>query len=317
MSAFHRTYGSPPFAPAYMLHAFRPSPGWASARGCPDLQLTWRGYRVESAAADLLRAVTGIGDEDYSSRLCILYPQVTGFRLVMAMLTHPAWPLPIWNALQVRNRLRLHAPFRPGDEFDLEARVSGWRVLAKGVEIDIHTKLAQRGACRWESIVTFYYRGRFGAEAASGLALGAGATSPVIRESLPENGTESAAIESATWNVGDDQRWRFAGLTGDFNGLHQWDGYARRMGFPAAFPHPQRALGQCLARLPEPGPVPLELDLWIKGPVFFGRDVTLHHGPAAATGGRDFGLWLDGESRPALVGTLRAASAAAVDPPAA
>lgn len=295
MKALHRTYLAAPSAAAYMLNAFRPSPGWDPVRGCPDLRLTWRGYRVEPAAADLLRTISGVGDEKLAARLSILYPQVTGFRLIMAMLTHPAWPLPIWNSLQVRNRLRLHAPFRPGDEFDLEARVSGWRVLAKGVEIDIHASLSAGGVCRWESIVTFYYRGRYGAEAGSGLVLGARAASPIV----PEGG-----CESASWNVRDGQRWRYASLTGDYNGLHQRDWYARRMGFPAAFPHPQRVLGQCLARLPEPGPAPLELDVWIKGPVFFGRDITMRHHSEARYGGRGFGLWLDGESRPALVGTL-------------
>ncbi len=285
-----------------MLNAFRPSSGWTSDRGCPHLRTTWRGYRVEPAAAELLRTISGIDDEVFAARLCILYPQVTGFRLVMAMLTHPAWPLPIWNALQVRNRLTLHAPFRPGDEFDLEAGVSGWRVLAKGVEIDIHATLSLGGACRWESVVTFYYRGRFGSEAASGDVLGAAAASPSVQES---------DFETAAWNVGDGHRWRYAGLTGDYNGLHQWDWYARQMGFPAAFPHPQRVLGQCLARLPDPGPAPLELDLWIRGPVFFGRDVTMRHDSQPGSGARDFGLWLDGESRPALLGTLRPATAAA------
>ena len=247
MSALHSTYRAAPSAPAYMLNAFRPSPGWRSDRGCPDLRATWRGYRVEPAAADLLRAVSGIGDGDFATRLCILYPQVTGFRLVMAMLTHPAWPLPIWNALQVRNRLSLHAPFRPGDEFDLEAGVSGWRVLAKGIEIDIRATLALDGACRWESIVTFYYRGRFGSEAAGGQVRDAGAVSPSIPES---------DLESAAWNVGDGHRWRYAGLTGDYNGLHQWDWYARRMGFPGCLPAPAahpRPVSRPSPR-PRPGP---------------------------------------------------------------
>jgi len=295
MSTIHRTYRSAPRAPAYMLNAFRPSPGWSSARGCPDLRLVWHGYRVDSAAVDQLRAISGTGAGDFLGTLGVLYPQVTGFRLVMAMLTHPAWPLPIWNALQVRNRLRLLAPIRPGEDYDLELRASGWRVLAKGVEIDLHASLAQGGARRWESTVTFYYRGRFGAATEAGNALGAGPVAPVIQDE---------GLETAQWRVGGEDRWSFAKLTGDYNGLHQWDRYARRMGFPAAFPHPQRVLAQCLARLPVAGPAPLQLDLWIKGPVFFGRDVTMRHRPAAV--GREFGLWLDGESRPALVGTLAA-----------
>lgn len=299
MNALEKTYDAAPAAPAYMLQAFRPSPGWTSARGCPDLRLAWHGYRLEPAAVAGLRSICGFGGEGLADKLCLLYPQVTGFRLVMAMLTHPAWPLPIWGALQVRNRLRLHGPLATGEDFDLTARVSGWRVLAKGVEIDLHATLSKEGACRWESVVTFYYRGRYGEPSESGQALGAGASSPVLAED---------DLDTASWNVGVDHRWRFATLTGDYNGLHQWSWYARRMGFPAAFAHPQRVLGQCLARMPESGPGPLELDLWIKGPVFFGRDVTMRQQPSAAPGGRDFGLWLEGESRPALVGSLRASA---------
>ena len=296
MTAFHRIFGEAPSAKTYMLNAFRPSPGWNSERGCPDLRLSWHGYRVEPAAVDLLRATAEIGAGDSSSRLGILYPQVTGFRLIMAMLTHPAWPLPIWNALQVRNRLRLHAPLATGVDFELEAHPSGWRVLPRSLEIDIHMTLAQAGVRRWEGIVTFYYRGRFGAETEGGVAIGAGSSPPAVTGEAPE---------ATSWNVGRDHRWRFAKLTGDYNGLHQWDWYARRMGFPAAFLHPQRVLGQCLARLPDPGPAPLELDVWIRGPVFFGRDVTMRHHFVPESGARAFGLWLEGESRPALLGTLR------------
>jgi hypothetical protein len=296
MSLLGKVYKEAPSAPAYMLNAFRPSPGWKSARGCPDLRLTWRGYRMEPADLGTLRSICGFADAGLPGRLCLLYPQVTGFRLIMALLTHPAWPLPIWGALQVRNRLRLREPLATGEDYELEVHASGWRVLAKGVEIDIHATLSKEGACRWESVVTFYNRGRYGDPAESGAELGAAPSSPVLPDGL----------ETASWNVGSDQRWRYATLTGDYNGLHQWDGYARRMGFPAAFPHPQRVLGQCLARLPEPGPAPLDLDFWIKGPVFFGRDVTMRHRPCAASG-REFGLWLAGETRPALVGRLRTA----------
>jgi hypothetical protein len=311
MSARRKIYARPPFAPAYMLPAFRPSRGWRTERGCPDLHLQWNGYRIERDAAESLRALCGLRGDAGSTRLDLLYPQVTGFRLIMAMLTCADWPLPIWNALQIRNRLVLHGPLRADDGYVLDLRPSGWRVLAKGVEIDLHMTLAAKGELRWESVVTFYYRGRYGSEAASGQELGAVANAPAITSPGSETGGGAARdIELATWNVGDGHRWAFGRLTGDFNGLHEWNAYARRMGFPAAFPHPQRILGQCLARLPDPGPVPLTLDLWIKGPVFFGRDVALVRQPSASAGGGAFGLWLEGESRPALVGTLGAATAA-------
>src|SRR6185369_10158497 len=52
-------------------------------------------------------------------RAPVLFPQVVGFRLQMALLTHPAYPLPIWTALQVRNRLVRHVHVDPGEKLDL------------------------------------------------------------------------------------------------------------------------------------------------------------------------------------------------------
>lgn len=304
MSTLHRTYDDAPSAMAYMLQAFRPSPGWRSQRGCPDLRLTWSNYRIDPAAAVRLAAICGIdGNHSDSTRSAMLYPQVTGFRLIMAMLTHPSWPLPIWNALQVRNRITLHGPLPEASAAHLEVRPSGWRVLAKGLEIDLHTTLVHGGQLRWDSVVTFYYRGLYGDAAEYGETLGAPANSP-------NGGAESPGAATVRWNVGDGHRRAFAKLTGDYNGLHQWNAYARRLGFPAAFPHPQRVLGQALAHLPVADQAPLTLDLWIKGPVCFGRDVVLRHWPATAGTGHRFALSLVGESRPALVGTLAQPGAA-------
>ena len=212
----------------------------------------------------------------------------------MAMLTHPAWPLPIWRALQVRNRLLLHRLLQTGDTFDLIAGVAGCRVLEKGLEVDIHTRLQQGDICAWESVVTFYYRGRFGSATEHGAALGAAPISPVL---------DDLAKKTAQWRIDGGSRWQFGTLTGDYNGIHQWDWYARHFGFPAAFAHPQRITAQCLARLPSPGPAPHQLDLWIKGPVVFGSEVIQRQSPRGAGVGNDFALWIAGDARPALLGS--------------
>jgi hypothetical protein len=106
----------------------------------------------------------------------------------MTMLTHPLWPLPIWRALQVRNRLSMHRPLEAGASGNLIGRVAGWRVLEKGIEVDLHTQLQQRDACAWESVVTFYYRGRFGSPIEHGAGLGALPISPVIDDFSTKGG---------------------------------------------------------------------------------------------------------------------------------
>jgi len=77
-------------------------------------------------------------------------------------------------------------------------------------------------------------------------------------------------VEAALGRLNGEGRWRFGALTGDYNGIHQWDGYARRFGFAAASTHPQRAVALCLSHLPTPASGPQQLDLWIRGPAYYG-----------------------------------------------
>ena len=112
-----------------------------------------------------------------------------------------------------------------------------------------------------------------------------------------------AGVQIARWSAPPHGRLRFARLTGDYNGIHLSDWYARRSGFRGAFLHPQRVLGECLARLPpRSSAMPLWLDTWLKGPVYYGADVTLRaeESPDAVT----FALHVDGDERPAIVGRL-------------
>jgi hypothetical protein len=294
MSMRTETFTAPPSALRYMLQAFRPKPRWDSSRGIPALCITWRGFLFARDALHSIGNITGNEDAAPGGVLSLLAPHILGFRLLMAMLTHPLWPLPIWQALQVRNRLMLRGPIQIGDTFDLIADVAGWRVLEKGMEADLRLRLQQGDQCVWESIVTFYYRGRFGTTTAHGVACGAAPVSPA---------PDATYTTCAQWRIDNSGRWRFGALTGDYNGIHQSGWYARRFGFSAAFAHPQRVAAQCLAHLSAPGPAPQQLDLWIKGPVYYDEEVVLRRSPRDGHTGHDFALWIAGDARPALVGS--------------
>ena len=103
----------------------------------------------------------------------------------------------------------------------------------------------------------------------------------------------------------DAGHWTFGRFTGDYNGIHLWDWYARRFGFRRGLYHPPRVLGECLARLPriEDQDGPVRLDVWLKGPVSHGAQVRLH----AATSEHEasFALYAD-DARPSIVGRLAA-----------
>lgn len=277
-----------PSALAYMLGALhRAAPDRVA--GLPPLRFLWHGMRIERDEVARFAALTGLAA---SGCVPVLYLHTLGFRLSMALLTRRAWPLPIWGALQVRNHLVQHRPIVVGAVLELETRVAGHRVLEKGIEVDLHTTARPDDRPAWESVATFYYRGRFGE---------AGPASPLAR--APATGEQ----ELARWRTADGVGLRFGRLTGDYNGIHLWTPYARMSGFRRAFHHPQLVLGQCLARLPALDPEsPQRLDAWLKGPVFYRSEVVLR-GTAAAQA-TVFGLFADGDPRPAIVGRWSAAA---------
>jgi hypothetical protein len=280
---------SAPSAVAFMARAFLPSPGLTQDRGFPRIVQRWTRLRIDPKHVEAFHRATGIDDDDGIS---VLYPHVLGFRLQMALLTHPAFPLPIWSALQIRNRLVRHRSVDLRETLELETTTGAQRLVDKGIEVDLVSRLTRGSDCCWESNVTYFYRGRYGAggpetpEAASPELSGA---SEIERFQMPRRGG-----------------WRFGGLTGDYNGIHTWPWYARRFGFRTAFPHPQRVAGMCMARLRGPESDAQILELWIKGPVYYGANVVL----SATTNdqGIQFGLSLDGDHRAALSGRWQRAS---------
>jgi hypothetical protein len=252
----------------------------------PPLRAVWTGHEAGRDGLDELRRLTALPD---AASLPILYPQVAGFPLQMAVLTDVAFPLPIWGALQIRNRMLQRRAIPVGASLHFETRVAGQRTLEKGVELDLATTVHEGRDLVWESVNTFLYRGRrFGP---------AGPPSPGAAAPEVEGG------EVARWRTPTGTGWRFGRLTGDFNGVHWSDAYARFRGFRRAFHQPYAVVGHCLARLPAVADGAQGLDVWLKGPVYEGADVSLT--AREAPGETAFFLFA-GERRPAIVGRWRA-----------
>lgn len=287
-----RILPSAPSAAWYMLRAMLPK-----ARSVDSATLALQLPVMQPTARDLddFRRLTG---QNAGSALSIVWPQVWGFRLQMALLTDRTFPLPIWSALQVRNRLLQHAPVSANGRCARAVRARPARRVDKGVEVDLHSTLHdERGALAWESLTTFYWRGRGGA----------------ARTDAPSPRAESPRIEGdviARWPSGTGSGWRFGALTGDYNGLHSSDAYARAFGFARAFHHPPRVAAQCLEHLGVDTNAPCQrLDLWIKGPVFYGAELELRARRDAQACA--FALHVDADTRPALVGEWSIAAAGA------
>jgi hypothetical protein len=288
--SLHTTFLKRPSTIAYMVRAFIPSPGLKRTRGFPPIRMVWKNARVGRQELSSFLRFTGLR---LGQGMPLLFPHVFGFRLQMALLTHPAFPMPVWGALQIRNHLLQHRPIQADDSLELETRVAGQRILEKGAEVDLYTAVRSANELAWESLTTFYYRGRFGEQ---------GAPSPLARP------PEITGEEIARWQATGGSGWRFGDLTGDFNGIHWSSWYARAFGFRRAFHHPQRVLGQCLARLQATGTtVTQRLDAWLKGPVYYDSEVALR----TATGPQGIvcALFQDGEDRPAIIARWSAVNA--------
>ncbi len=279
---FHRR----PSVPAFMLRGLYPLQSQRSPGRFPPIRVTWTGHRIDGRRLDEFLRLTGLPS---GRGVPMLYPHVFGFLLQMVVLTRPTFPHAIWSVLQVRNHILQHAPISEDAVLDLETRVAGQRVLEKGVEVDLHTTIRSGDDLVWESLNTFYYRGRFGpAEAESPLA-----ASPAVGDTT-----------IARWRTPPKGGWRFGGFTGDYNGIHYWSPYARLFGFRGAFHHPQFILGQCLGHLPEvPAGGDLRLDVWLKGPVYYSSGVSLR--ADVGREGSTFALVSNGEDRPAILARLR------------
>ncbi|MBI5900555.1 MAG: MaoC family dehydratase [Rhodocyclales bacterium] len=265
----------------FMAQMWRPKPGGAALGPLPEIVAEWRGRRgTRAEQADFLQ-LSGMPAD---SELSILYPHTASFPLLMALLSHPAFPLPIWRVLQVRNRLALHEAIAPDAVLDFTVRSGERRVLKKGIEIDLQVTARRDGRAVFEATNSFYARGRFGPAGAEAPA------SPVL-----------GGPALAEWRMPEHGRLGYSRLSGDFNPLHLSDAYARRQGYARAFAHPQRAIGQCLGHLGGAlAQAPLCLETWIKGQVFYGARVALRAEPEARGG--TFALHVDGDERPAIVG---------------
>lgn len=289
MNAVSLEYDRRPSAVPYMLRGMLPVKRRASL--APQLGARWHGHRVDRDELASFNRIAGLPPGDAS--LPLLYPHAIGFRLAMAILTHPRFPVPIWGVLQTRNHLVQRRPMAIAERLDFETRVVGGRAVAKGAEFDLRTTVHAEGDLAWESVVTFFTRGRFG-EPEPAVPL---ARSPVVAGPLV-----------AEWTMRNADHWKFGHLTGDYNGIHMWDWYARRLGFRRALYHPPRVLGECLAHLPRPVAISdhdgrLRLDAWLKGPVPHGAHVRLH---AETSGAASTFALFAGDDRPCIVGRLEA-----------
>jgi hypothetical protein len=225
-----------------------------------------------------------------TSDLNILYPFTIVYPYIMRVLCRSEMPFSLFRVLNTVNSITMFRPLRIGDTVDILCYNSDLRVTARGIETDIFSQISSQGAKVWENVATYLLRGRFkeAGDESSSQSLEAIPDAPIV----------------AQWFFPARDRFRFARISGDTNGIHYWKKYARMLGFERDFAQPIRVAARCAAQLAlEASPGAAKMTFLLKGPVYYERHLTLR-GTGLDMGHR-FDLYCEGNDRPCISGKLQ------------
>jgi len=259
-----------------------------------------------------LKAFYEICDINHQSEyLHVLYPFTLVYPYIMRVLCSKEMPVSMFKVLNTRNSITMYRRIRPDERLDIDCHNCAPRIVPKGLEIDVKSVVSSGGESVWENITTYFYPGKFGIADASYSApiLDSIDDAPIIKE----------------WYFPAKDRFRFARISGDSNGIHYGSFYARMMGFKRDFAQPIRVVAKCVSSLPtntsvihswleevvancfEPlpvaeTPVPMRLDFYLKGPVYYESTLTLKN--IQTKNGNRFNLYCSGNDKPVICGNF-------------
>ncbi len=222
--------------------------------------------------------------------LHILYPFTLCYPYMMRILCRREMPFSLFKVLNTRTSITMFRDIRSDERLDIDCHNAPVRLVPKGLEADIISEVKAGGEKVWQNITTYFLRGRFGQgeKSHAPLRLAPIVDAPVIKE----------------WYLPAKDRFRFARVSGDTNGLHYGALYARMQGFKRDFAQPIRIVAECVFSLPvvEMGK-PLLLDFFLKGPVYYESTLVLKH--KRKKNSDRFDLYSKGNVKPCISGELR------------
>jgi hypothetical protein len=251
--------------------------------GAPKIQIVWDDMEVNSAHLKDFGKICGLSPP--TEVLYPLYPLTLAFPLIMRILGHKKAPLSVFRTLNTKLQVVSHREIGVHEKLRLVCETGALRIVAKGLEMDISSTVQAGNEIVWESLHTFYYRGQFGKPDVSG----------VDHEKLS---AISRCNMWASWYLSGGIGLRFAGISGDTNGLHYSNWYARMLGFDKAFAQPILVLTKTLHCLPGPVAPNFGLQALFRGPIYYSSYVNLK-GISDDTGVR-FDIFCRPNSRPSV-----------------
>lgn len=245
--------------------------------------------RIEATAAQVgadpaaYAAVCGV---PAGPTLPIGFPDLLCRGLQLAVLTAPAFPVPLLGIVHVRQQIRQHRAIARDEPLAGRVWVEGQRPARRGGEFDLHTEVRAGADVVWHGVST------------------------ILSRHLPGDGerrppTEPAAFtpaRSTAWTLPESLGRRYARVSGDANPIHQYAWSARLFGFTRPIAHGWWTLARALAELDRP-PGPAEVDARFLNPLplpstaWFTASAPDHDGAQAFT--------VRTRDRAALIGTIR------------
>lgn len=288
METIHLQYSeTPSLTPALFRAIFVPRKGFKARDGLPQIKADWLKAKIDILNLSNYLDCCNLEDDGY---LPLLYPHVIASRIHLNMLTHRSFPIKLLGSVHLRNHIIQHRKITTNETLSIACQITDYRIVEKGLEFDF-TSLFTVGIERvWESISTYYVRGKFGQ---------VGEESPLTQLDKLEDATEIAK-----WHVASNLGKRYAKITGDYNPIHISGVLAKLFGFKKDLIHGFCALATAIGKLPTfSSNSPIRLDVAFKGPVYLDESVVLQNKEVNQS--HRFDVYCGDNDRPSISGLLK------------
>jgi hypothetical protein len=252
-----------------------------------EITAIWKNAKVYMPHVDAFYKLCQL---DRYEMLHPLYPASLVFPLIMRILAHKKAPLTIFKTLNTRLQVYCYKPINHQSIMQIKCKTNELRIMRKGIELDLKTKIFVDDECVWECLHTFYYRGLY-------------ASSKPEKNTLPVLKDISNAPDICTWYLPENIGRRFVSVSGDSNGLHWSKLYAKIYGFKRDFAQPLHILPFALDQVLNFYDTPLKkIDIQFKGPVYYNHYVRVN-GVQNDEQIR-FNIYSEGNNKPCMVALL-------------
>lgn len=228
-------------------------------------------------------------DVEVPETLSLLYPLSLIYPFNIRLISSKNVPLVMFKMLNIHTTITSYRRISIDETIDINCTLGDYRIMGKGLEVDIKSTLSASGTFAWECTNTFYFRGRFS---------DAEEYVPKYVHEIIEN-----PDNSFEWNLPNKNGLKFAGISGDSNPLHYNKVYSKMMGFERDFAQPflvSEKVVDLLGKKVEERPV--RADLFYKGQVYYGKKQTIK---SINTGmATSFELYCEGNERPSIHGSI-------------